>query len=79
MLYPFFVKESLIIFNEAGDLITMNSNLLEIMACPSCKGELLYDRTAQELICNFDHLAWPIVDGVPVMLKERARKVEDEE
>lgn len=57
----------------------MKNNLLEILACPCCKGELLYDRSAQELICSFERLAWPIVDGVPVMLKERARKLGEDD
>jgi uncharacterized protein len=54
----------------------MDKNLLEILACPACKGELLYDRHNQELICKFDRLAYPIVDNIPVMLEEKARRLE---
>lgn len=47
--------------------------LLEILACPLCKGKLQYDKAAQELICKFDKLAFPIKDGTPVMLEGEAR------
>ena len=57
----------------------MDNILLKILACPYCKGELLYDRSAQELLCQHDCLAWPIVEGVPVMLKDRARKIGEED
>lgn len=52
---------------------------MEILACPSCKGELLYDRQHQELICKFDRLAYPIVDDIPVMLGNKARRLEEKE
>lgn len=51
----------------------MDKKLLEILACPVCKGELLFDRTQQELICRFDRLAYPIVDDIPVMIQKKAR------
>ena len=57
----------------------MDINLLEILACPICKGELLYDQSSQELICKFDRLAYPIVEGIPVMLTARARRLSSEE
>ncbi|MDR3478790.1 MAG: Trm112 family protein [Gammaproteobacteria bacterium] len=57
----------------------MDINLLEILACPICKGELIYDSTSQELICKFDRMAYPVVDGIPVMLVSRARRVGDDE
>lgn len=57
----------------------MNKNLLEILACPVCKGELLYDQTNQELICKFDRLVYPIIDDIPVMMESRARRLGDEE
>lgn len=57
----------------------MDKNLLEILACPACKGELLYDRDKQELICKFDRLAYPIVDNIPVMLEVKARRLEESE
>lgn len=57
----------------------MDHKLLEILACPVCKGELLYDQTNQELLCRFDRLAYPILNDVPIMLEERARRVGSEE
>jgi uncharacterized protein YbaR (Trm112 family) len=52
----------------------MDNRLLEILVCPLCKGKLEYDRAAQELICNADKLAYPIRDGIPVMLADEARQ-----
>ncbi len=57
----------------------MDKNWLEILACPACKGELLYDRSSQELICKFDRLAYPIVDEIPIMLEARARRIDSDE
>ncbi|GAA0212094.1 Trm112 family protein [Kangiella japonica] len=57
----------------------MDHNLLDILVCPLCKGELLYKKDDQELICRFDKLAYPIRDDIPVMLEEEARKVAAEE
>jgi len=53
----------------------MDSKLLEILVCPLCKGPLQYDKPAQELVCNADHLAFPIRDGIPVMLQDEARSL----
>lgn len=55
----------------------MDKNLLEILACPICKGELLYDQPHQELICRFDRLAFPIINDIPIMLESRARRLEE--
>ncbi len=57
----------------------MDTKLLEILACPVCKGKLVYDKEAQELICKADRLAFPIRDDIPVMLEEEARKLTLEE
>ncbi len=57
----------------------MDNNLLEILACPICKGELLFDRSNQELICKFDRVAYPVVDDIPVMLEGRSRRLSGEE
>jgi len=53
----------------------MDPGLLEILACPVCKGTLKYQREAQLLICRMDRLAYPIRDDVPVMLEEEARQL----
>ncbi|EKD70365.1 MAG: hypothetical protein ACD_46C00551G0001 [uncultured bacterium] len=57
----------------------MDKILLEILACPICKGELIYDQANQELICRFDRLAFPIINDIPVMLENRARRMGHEE
>ncbi|HEX2548878.1 MAG TPA: Trm112 family protein [Gammaproteobacteria bacterium] len=57
----------------------MDKNLLEILACPICKGELLFDTTLQELICRFDRIAYPVIDDIPVMMESRARRLKGDE
>ena len=57
----------------------MDSKLLDILVCPICKGPLIYDKGAQELISVESALAYPIKDGIPVMLEEDARKLAPEE
>ncbi len=57
----------------------MDKTLLEILACPVCKGELLYDSANQEFICRFDRLAYPIIHDIPVMLEAKARRLSGEE
>jgi uncharacterized protein YbaR (Trm112 family) len=56
----------------------MDKNLLEILACPVCKGELLFDAENQELICKFDRLAYPVIDDIPVMIHTRARRLHED-
>ena len=53
----------------------MESRLLEILVCPLCKASLRYDREQQELICKADRLAFPVRDGIPVMLESEAREL----
>ena len=57
----------------------MDKKLLDILACPVCKGPLVYRKEAGELICKADRLAYPIRDDIPVMLEEEARKIPAEE
>lgn len=57
----------------------MDKRLLDILVCPICKGDLIYRREQQELVCLFDRLAYPIRDDIPVMLEEEARKLSLEE
>ena len=57
----------------------MDSKLLEILVCPVTKGPLSYDRERQELVSKSARLAYPIRDGIPVMLEEEARKLEPSE
>lgn len=53
----------------------MDSRLLDILVCPICKGPVVYRKADRELICRADRLAFPIRDGIPVMLEEDARKL----
>lgn len=54
----------------------IDPQLLEILVCPLTKGPLVYDRAAQELLSAEAGLAYPIRDGIPIMLPEEARKLE---
>lgn len=57
----------------------MDKKLLEILACPICKSSLIYKADEQELLCRADKLAFPIRDGIPVMLENDARELSDDE
>ncbi len=57
----------------------MDAKLLDILVCPITKGPLLYDKDKQELISRSARLAYPIRDGIPVMLEEEARTLTDAE
>jgi len=57
----------------------MDKSLLEILACPACKGKLIYRKASQELICPACRLAYPIRDDIPVMLTEEARELAADE
>jgi uncharacterized protein YbaR (Trm112 family) len=57
----------------------MDSKLLEILVCPLCKGPLAWKKDAGELVCKADRLAYPVRDGIPVMLEEEARTLGPEE
>ena len=57
----------------------MDKKLLDILACPVCKGPLVYKKESNELICKADRLAYPVRDDIPVMLEEEARQLPAEE
>ncbi|MCB1800666.1 MAG: Trm112 family protein [Gammaproteobacteria bacterium] len=57
----------------------MDKKLLDILVCPICKGRLVYRKNASELICKVDRLAFPIRDGIPVMLEQEARELPADE
>lgn len=57
----------------------MDKKLLDILVCPVTKGPLIYDKKKQELISRSARLAYPIRDGIPVMLEEDARVITEEE
>jgi len=56
---------------------TIDPKLLEILVCPLTKGPLEYDQAQQELISKQAGLAFPIRDGIPIMLAEEARPLEN--
>lgn len=57
----------------------MDKKLLDILVCPLCKGKLVYQKSSAELVCKADRLAFPIRDGIPVMLEEEARRISPDE
>ena len=57
----------------------MDTKLLELLVCPVTKGPLKYDREKQELISRSARLAYPVRDGLPVMLETEARTLTDDE
>ncbi|MEE8387153.1 MAG: Trm112 family protein [Acidiferrobacterales bacterium] len=57
----------------------MDKKLLEILVCPICKGPLDYDKKQAELVCKADRLAFPVRDGIPVMLEDEARTITEEQ
>lgn len=50
---------------------------MELLVCPICKGPLTHERETHELVCAADRLAFPIRDGIPVMLEGEARSTDD--
>jgi uncharacterized protein YbaR (Trm112 family) len=63
--------------NERGGGPHVDARLLEILVCPVTRAELTYDPVRQELVSRAARLAYPIRDGVPIMLPEEARKLDD--
>ena len=56
----------------------MDNKQIQMMVCPECKSKLEHDKKTNELICNSCQLAFPVKDGIPVMLIEEARKMDKE-
>ena len=57
----------------------MDAKLLDILVCPLCKGPLQHERGSGELICRAERLAFPVRDGIPVMLEEEARQLQSDD
>jgi len=55
----------------------MDTRLMALLVCPVCKGALSHDAASHELVCAADRLAFPIRDGIPVMLENEARNLDD--
>jgi uncharacterized protein YbaR (Trm112 family) len=56
-------------------IFVMNKDLLDILICPKSGGPLEYDEKNKELICKKSNLAYPIINGIPIMLIEKARVI----
>ena len=57
----------------------MDTKLLDILACPVCKGPLVHFRDPEQLICRADRLSFPVRDGIPVMLEEEATQLRSDD
>ncbi|PZQ52637.1 MAG: hypothetical protein DI556_03050 [Rhodovulum sulfidophilum] len=62
---------------EPAEPSTIDPRMLEYLVCPVTRGPLVYDAAAQELVSRGAHLAFPIHGGIPVMLIDEARRLED--
>jgi uncharacterized protein YbaR (Trm112 family) len=62
-----------------SDSVAVDPKLLEILVCPLTKGPLVYDAKKQELLSRRAGLAYPIRDGIPIMLADEARQLTDDE
>lgn len=59
--------------------MAFDKKLLDIVACPVCKGKLQYHAENSALICRFDRLSYPVKDGIPVLIEEKATSLSAEE
>jgi len=57
--------------------MSINQELLAILACPNCRGEVLLQESSQGLVCNSCRLCYPIEEEIPVMLVEEAKKLDE--
>ncbi|UXN61900.1 Trm112 family protein [Phyllobacterium zundukense] len=62
---------------EAKHETVIDRKLLELLVCPLTKGPLVYDQQRSELVSKSAHLAYPVRDGIPIMLPSEARPIED--
>lgn len=58
--------------------MTLSKELLEILACPKCKGEVQSQESGAKIVCNACRLAYPVRDGIPVMLIDEAEQIPKE-
>lgn len=59
--------------------MSLDPSTLQIIACPSCKGKLVYAEQKEELVCRGERLAYPIEEGIPVLITDSARTLEAKE
>lgn len=64
---------------QPAEAAEVEPRLLEILVCPRTKTALVYDKARHELISTAARLAYPIRDGIPIMLEDEARTIDDEE
>jgi uncharacterized protein YbaR (Trm112 family) len=64
---------------QPAEAAEVEPRLLEILVCPRTKASLVYDKARRELISAAARLAYPIREGIPIMLEDEARPIEDEE
>lgn len=55
--------------------MAFDKSLLEVIACPVCKGKLIYQEIPERLVCRFDHRAYPIKEGIPVLLEDEGQSI----
>lgn len=60
-------------------MMIFDVKLLDVLACPVCKGKLVADESRESLICRFDRLAFPVRDGIPVLIEKEATVLSLEE
>lgn len=59
-----------------GRIAMLDKDLLEILACPECKGKVSLDESGTHLVCGACRLRYPIEDDIPIMLVDRAEKID---
>jgi uncharacterized protein YbaR (Trm112 family) len=59
--------------------MTLSKELLEILACPKCKGEVQLQKDGSQIVCAACRLAYPVRDGIPVMLIDEAEQLSQEQ
>lgn len=57
----------------------MDKKQIEMIVCPECNSKLKYEKASKELVCEKCNIAFPVVDGIPVMLIEETRKLDSED
>lgn len=55
----------------------MKDKFIDILICPKCGGKLVYNKKKNELICNTDSIAFQILNGIPIMLCDKARQIQN--
>ncbi|RTE86947.1 MULTISPECIES: Trm112 family protein [Gammaproteobacteria] len=59
--------------------MSVPANLLSILACPSCKGKLVWGENRESLICRGERLSYPVRDGIPALIRVEATELSPEE